>query len=86
MKLRAEWEWDELVYYHYWVKVRPIIELGNHERVDEWIDGGIHGGGSGVHGVCGRGLIWGAGALVLTVGAWPSFWRAFNDFGRGGMA
>jgi hypothetical protein len=45
MELRAELEWDELVYHHYWVKVWPIIELGNHEGVDEWIDGGVHGGG-----------------------------------------
>jgi hypothetical protein len=64
MELRAEWEWDELVYHHYWVKVRPIIELGNYERVDEWIDGGGHV----VHGVGGRGLIWGTSTLVLTIG------------------
>ena len=53
IELRADWEWGELIYHDYWVKVRPIIELGNHERVDERIDGSSYR------------LIWG-GASVLT--------------------
>src|SRR5260370_1043187 len=56
MQLRADWEWGELVYYDYWVKVRPIIELGNHERID---GGGSHGGGG--RRVGGHILIWGGG-------------------------
>jgi hypothetical protein len=86
MELRAEWEGDELVYYHYWMKVRPVIDLGKHEGVDEWVEGGVHGGRGVVRDVGGRGLIWDTGALVLTVGAWPSFRRAFSDFDRGGTA
>jgi len=74
MELRADWEWDELVYHDYWVKVR---QLGNHER----IDGGDHdGGGTSVGGVDGHSLIWGAAsALVLTIGGWSSFRRPFSD-------
>jgi len=78
MELRADWEWDELVYHNYWVKVR---QLGHHER----IDGGSHdGGGPIVGGVDGDSLIWGDGTvLVLTIGGWSSFRRPFSDLSRG---
>ena len=59
------------------MKVRPIIELGNHERVDERIDGSGPGVGSW------HSLIWGvAGVPVLTIGRWSS-WRLFSDFRSG---
>ena len=75
MELRAHWEWGELVYHDYWVKVR---QLGNYERIE---GGSRDGGGPSVGG---HSLIWGgANVLVPIIGGWSSFWRPFSDFSRG---
>ena len=73
--LRADQEWDELVYHEYW------LQLGNHER----IEGRSHDGGDGsIGGVDGHSSIWGgADVLVLTIGGWSSFWRSFSNLSRG---
>ena len=73
MHLRGDWEWDELVYHHYWVNVWPIverIERENHGSVEEW--GGDAGSGD-------------ASVLALTTHLWTSFRRTVIDFRRGVM-